>query len=355
MRSFHTTTEPGPARLRWRRVAATLLLPVACLLLLPLTSFAAAVQPSIQRLILKDGSYQIVTQYQIVGNRVRFYSAERADWEEIPRDLVNWPATKKWNERHGAEPASPTAPNAEAAELDRQEQQQRTETPQVAPGLVLPDQKGIWALDTFDGNPELVQLIQDSGDVNQRTGHNVDRQSLDRQGALKKRIEMNGSRSKVQLHVSEPPLYVSLTVPNEPVGEDAFTVNTSTPSISSPSTVGYAPISPKSSSSPRSQYIIVRVFSNYRHGYRVVAPFHLPADGKIAATDDVIPTVKRILPGGNWMELTPSHPLRIGEYALMEVLGPRKINAAVWDFRIDPQGPDNQDALRPLKETLNTP
>lgn len=329
-----------------RRLVAGALLLAASLTLLVFLSPLAICQSANQRLILKDGSYQIITQYQIVGNRVRFYSAERADWEEIPKDLVNWPATTKWNQHHGLGQPNSGPASPEAAALDRQEQQERTETPEVAPGLELPDQQGVFALDTFHGNPELVQLVQDSGDVNQRTGHNIDRQSLDRDGGLKKRIEMNGARSKVQLHVSSPPLYVSLTVPGESAGQNAFTVNVQDPN----------PVNPKNSrSSPKSRYIIVRVFSNYRHNYRVVSPIHLPRTGKISATADIISTVQKILPGGNWMELTPSHPLRIGEYALMEVLGPGKVNAAVWDFRVDPQGPDNQNAIRPLKETLNEP
>ena len=48
-----------------------------------------------QKLILKDGSVQIVSQYQVIGNRVRYYSIERAEWEEIPDSLVDWPATRK--------------------------------------------------------------------------------------------------------------------------------------------------------------------------------------------------------------------------------------------------------------------
>lgn len=48
-----------------------------------------------QKLILKDGSVQIVSQYQVIGKRVRYYSIQRSDWEEIPASLVDWPATRK--------------------------------------------------------------------------------------------------------------------------------------------------------------------------------------------------------------------------------------------------------------------
>lgn len=44
---------------------------------------------------MKDGSVEIVRQYQVIGNRVRYFSVERGDWEEVPKSLVDWPATRK--------------------------------------------------------------------------------------------------------------------------------------------------------------------------------------------------------------------------------------------------------------------
>jgi hypothetical protein len=46
------------------------------------------------RLFMKDGTYHVVSEYQVMSDRVRFYSLERSDWEEIPLDLVDLAKTK---------------------------------------------------------------------------------------------------------------------------------------------------------------------------------------------------------------------------------------------------------------------
>lgn len=46
------------------------------------------------KLFLKDGGYQMVREYQVKDDRVRYYSTERGDWEEIPIDLVDLKKTK---------------------------------------------------------------------------------------------------------------------------------------------------------------------------------------------------------------------------------------------------------------------
>src|SRR5271165_874154 len=56
---------------------------------------SAARLPRGKKLVLKDGSYQIIREYKREGERVRYYSMERGDWEELPASMVDWEATAK--------------------------------------------------------------------------------------------------------------------------------------------------------------------------------------------------------------------------------------------------------------------
>jgi hypothetical protein len=326
---------------------APILLAVVLFSILP-----SAAQNANKRLILKDGSYQVISQYQIVGDRVRYKSAERGgEWEEVPKELIDWPATEKWNKEHepgalaAAEAAREKSEQNDAAEIDKEERAERdaqlARMPVVSPGLRLPDESGVWVLDTFHGTPELVKLEQSNGDINKNLGHNVLKAAINPMGGSKQLIQIDGARAKVQLHVNQPELYVSLDVNDDTASDDALKIDTHGASSSVKDKNNY--------SSPTSHYVIVRVQA--RRNLRVVAAMNISMLGKVSQSENIVETATQLIPGNHWMKVVPKEPLSFGEYALMEVLTPQEVNLDVWDFGIDPTAPENKNSLTPIQRT----
>lgn len=296
------------------------------------------------RLILKDGTYQIVRKYEVVGDRVRYISIERSgDWEELPVELVDWEATRKWERDHASQPAEAVSPAMKEAEsIDKEEAAEREELkasrPEVAKGLELPDEDGVFVLDTYHGTPELVELLPSELNANAKTKHGLS--TLNPLAGSKATLELEGAHAKVHLHVNDPTIYLSLNVSNdtEPVLSHPMTMNTG----------GAKEIAGRKhgAHSPSSGFAIVRV--DERNTVRVVGAVHMSPGGTVTQDEDVIPAKAELLPGKHWMKITPAQTLTIGEYALVEIISPSDINQSVWDFQVDPRGGDNPGSLGPL-------
>ncbi len=71
--------------------------------LLALAVLTVAAWAANLKLYLKDGSYHVVSEYKVESDRVRFYSVERSDWEEIPLELVNLKRTQSEAQQRQAE------------------------------------------------------------------------------------------------------------------------------------------------------------------------------------------------------------------------------------------------------------
>jgi hypothetical protein len=295
------------------------------------------------RLILKDGTYQLVRKYEVVGDRVRYISVERGgDWEELPYDLVDWEATRKWERDHAtnSDPSSPAM--KEAADIDKEEAAERDEQkarmPEVAKGLELPDEDGVFALDTYEGTPELVELVPSEAGLNGKRKHGLS--TLNPMAGAKADIELEGAHAKVHLHVNDPAIYLSLGARDdaEKVLSHAMTVDTGGAKAATNRKHG--------AHSTASGFAIVKV--DERRSLRIVGAIHMSPTGTITQDEDVIPAKAEVLPGKHWLKLTPGKQLLIGEYALVEILGPSDINQSVWDFRVDPQLGDNAGSLGPI-------
>lgn len=294
------------------------------------------------RLILKDGGYQVVRQYEVVGDRVRYLSQERGEWEEMPENLVDWDATRKWERDHATVQTDDASPAMkEAEELDKEEAStradQKARMPEVAKGLELPDQDGVFVLDTFQGTPELVELQPVDVSMNQKNRHGLS--TFNPLAGQKASIELDGAHAKVHLHVNAPAIYLSLDPGNDqPLTTHALTVQT----VQVPGKVNRK----HGAHSPQSGFAIVKV--DERKAVRIVGAISVSPAGAVTQSEDVISAKAEVLPGKHWLKLTPAQPLKIGEYALVEILSPSDINQTVWDFNVNPMLGENPSALGPI-------
>ncbi|MDQ2775540.1 MAG: hypothetical protein M3Y57_11585 [Acidobacteriota bacterium] len=78
------------------------------------------------KLYLKDGGYHMVREYQVQGDRVRFFSTERGEWEEMPTDLVDIDKTEKTRKAKQQEDAT------EVRQQDEEEQAERALRHEIA-------------------------------------------------------------------------------------------------------------------------------------------------------------------------------------------------------------------------------
>src|ERR1700733_10368712 len=139
-------------KLSLQSIGRTVLPVIAFIGLVWLTSGPVFAQQATERLMLKDGSYQSVAKYEMQGDRVHYLSAERYEWEDIPASLVDWDATKKYNDSLTSGKVHPRL--VETPEEREEHEKEAANSPEVAPGLNLPGSGGVFMLDQFEGKPE---------------------------------------------------------------------------------------------------------------------------------------------------------------------------------------------------------
>jgi len=275
-------------------------------------------QQNPKRLIMKDGSYQSATKWEVAGQRVRYYSAERYDWEEVPKDMVDWDATDKYNNERAGQRDETIKEIAKADEADERE------APLIVPGLRLPNTGGVFLQDEFNKQPQLVELVQNGGELNKHTGRNILRAAVNPLAlSSTQTIELKGEHARVQSHLGQPTIYL-----NVDTGENS-----------------QPPFTQKTSEKEQqpNHYGIVRVEN--KKDTRIVGKLNIAMYGKVSQKESWIPVTAS--PLGDWVKLTPSQPLPPGEYAVVELLDKKQINLFVWDFGVNPSAPQNPSAWSP--------
>jgi hypothetical protein len=170
---------------------------------------AHPVLPRGKKLMLTDGTFQLVREYTIEGDRVRYYSLDRSQWEQIPAAMVDWDATKKVE----ADEAKTDA--ALLAKVHKQEAA-RLAVPldidaslEVAPGIFLPPGDLLYV---YDGKT-VVPLPQAETDSKLSKGHFIEQVMVPIPLIpTRHSISIAGAHAKLRLTDGRPEFYIR--VPN---------------------------------------------------------------------------------------------------------------------------------------------
>lgn len=245
-----------------------------------------------QKLIMKDGTFQIVSTYQMEGDRVRYFSVDRSEWEEIPASLIDWPATKQ---------AAAQSEKAEAALTDKiKASEALTESAavdvdasfEVLPGVFLPPGDGFFILDGKAVSP----LKQSEASAKLDKGHLIEQIAVP--------LPVIPSRASVDL----PGKHANFRTVN-PVPEFYFRT--------------------KDSSEPQVELLLARVEGTKRHIENIDSLFG--QQNHKAKT--ILMQEWRVADG--LYRFTLGQPLAPGEYALAQFSPKEGINLSLWDFGVD--------------------
>ncbi len=286
------------------------------LLLAMLLTALVGVAGTSKRLILKDGSYQSVQKYEIQGDNVHYLSAERNEWEDIPNSMIDWDATKQYEQNLERKSAAEQKPSPEEQAKIRAQEAAKARTPEVAPNLKLPESGGVFALDEKGGKAQLVELtVHSSHDVG-HTARDVFFKKVNPLAGRKVTIELNGAHAPIRISTPRPIFYLN---PNKDpdTGEKL--------DIVSPRTTADA-----------YRYALVKVESNRND--RLVATVTTDVAEQQTQNEKLIPVIAQLASGGIWVQIEPKLDLVPGEYVLVEMTGEATFSAYVWDFGIGGSG-----------------
>jgi len=161
--------------------------------------------PKGKKLILKDGTFQMAREYSVEGDRLRYWSVERSQWEEIPENLVDWDATHKGEAEQAARDAVLKA-QIRASNLARLTKDIDVDRSlEIKPNLFLPDEIGFYALDR---DKQIRTMKQSNAEVKVSTGREVEK-ILSGVSLIpgKKIMDIPGEHAPMRLGTAEPEFY----------------------------------------------------------------------------------------------------------------------------------------------------
>jgi hypothetical protein len=277
----------------------------------------ADAQQRAERLILKDGSFQSVVKYEMQGDRVHYLSSERYEWEDIPSSLIDWDATKKYNEEIAS--GKTRTRMVETPEEKEEREKEEANSPEIVPGLKLPGTGGVFLFDQLQGRPELAEIVQNGSELNQGSKKkSVLRSAINPLASSKHAFEIKGEHAQIQSHLARPTIYID-------IDEGSRTDIT-----------------------PGDRFRLVR--AEVKKGTRAVGNVKVSMAGKVTEQNIFLPVDVTKLGTGEWLKLVPKQDLTPGEYAVVEMLDPQEMNLYVWDFGVNPNAPVNPNTWQPVSK-----
>jgi len=233
------------------------------------------------RLYLKDGTHQIVREFQVQEDRVHYYSVERSDWEDIPLDLVDLKRTE-------AEIAAKKA--AAEEEVKAVEAEEKVVQEQKREIFKIPQDPGVYQL--IDGKELRIMQLAESKLRNNK-----------RRSVLKVLSPIPVVTGKATLEVDNP--------------HANYFVETNTPEF-------YIQLSEDE------QFGIIRLTpkENYRIAEKITV---IPVTKEIVEEPEEVEIFRTQAAPNGLYKIWPQKPLEPGEYAVVEGT-PGKLNMQIWDF-----------------------
>lgn len=248
----------------------------ALLLFIPLLLGAANF-----RLYLKDGGWHMVSEYKVLEDRVKFYSTERGDWEEMPLDLVDLKKTESEIQKIA------DTRKKEARLIDEEEKAEREAARELS---LVPQDTGVFYVDGKEIKPLKVADIKVVTDKKRSVWKAITPIPI---VAGKATVELDGETSQFAVNSAEPEFYFRLSK------EQRFGIFKLTPGKNT----------------------------------RIVEKISIIPVSKEMVEEPIPVEIFRRQVGEGLYKIWPMKPLEPGEYAAVEYTD-GAVNLQVWDFSV---------------------
>ncbi|HEV2616329.1 MAG TPA: hypothetical protein VGU63_06945 [Candidatus Acidoferrales bacterium] len=248
--------------------------------------------PKGKKLVMKDGTSQTASSYQVQGDRVRYFSVERGEWEEVPAAAVDWDATKK------AQADDTRQAEALDAKLKAEDAAARVApldvdaSLEIVPGVFLPPGEGVFILD----GRAIFPLHQSPA------SSKLSKKRLMEQVVIpvpvvpsRRGVDLEGAHASFRITNSSPEFYLRTTDPGQPEVE----------------------------------LIEAHVHGDKRHIEDIDNFMSQQQEKRKTVSLQIWEVAKGVY------RFTLGQPLKPGEYALAEVSAKEGMNLLVWDFGVD--------------------